>query len=106
MNTIYENTMDCTLMVWEANPRKRNTNNTIKIAANKKVAVKPGDILIGSYSEKRISCYEILKIIDRRKSNLRQKEYLTLTTKWTAKKPKFKDFKIATSETFKELFNI
>lgn len=106
MNNLLQNQVGCDLMIWETDSRLRNTNNEVKFVTPTSQDVKVGDVLIGNYSAESVSCYEITEIVDRRKSALNKKDYLTVRTKWTNKKPNFSNFKLVTNSSFNQLFNI
>lgn len=73
----YFNQKQAHLMIWEENPKKRNTNNIIKFNLSKEFDLNIGDsILIGS--EKMPSGkYEIKEILEVRKSSLTGYNYCT-----------------------------
>ncbi|MCB0446301.1 MAG: hypothetical protein KDD03_02110 [Gelidibacter sp.] len=106
MNNLLQNQVGCDLMIWETDSRKRNTNNEVKFVVPTSQDVKVGDVLVGNYSAKSISCYEITEIKERRKAAQHKRDYLIVKTKWTNKKPNFSNFTLITNSSFNQLFNL
>ena len=80
------NNTSVTLMVWEVNPSKRNVNNIIKFVAQSDKKINVGDKILGSLidSASKRSTYEITKILNRRKANVKGHDYYEVESKWTA----------------------
>ena len=106
MNNLLQNTFSCNLMVWETDPSKRNNNNDVKFIVPSDQDIKKGDLLIGTYTFHDVSNYEITEIINRRPSKLSKKDYVTVKTKWTNKKPDFSKYNLKTNRSFNKLFNL
>jgi hypothetical protein len=106
MNNLLQNQVGIDLMIWESNPKKRNTNNEVKMVAPINQEIKVGDVLVGLYSPEKINCYQITEIVSRKPSSLGGKDYLIVRTKWSAKIPDFTIFKLLTDKRFNNLYNL
>ena len=73
MKNLLLNTVGANLMIWETNPRKRKTNNTIKFVVKNNQGVEEGDLLVGHYSPEAISSYQIIEIKEIRPAVLKKK---------------------------------
>lgn len=104
MNNLLQNQVGCDLMIWESAPKRRNKNNQVKFVVPSHQEVKVGDVIIGNYSVESISCYEITEIKNRREASINKKDYLTVLTRWSNKRPDFKSFNLITNNTFNKLF--
>ena len=76
-----ENTKDCNLMVWETNPKLRNTNNVIKFYVPKSTEVNINDEIFIKGADKN-SIYKITEIIDKRSAYISNMNYITAKTDW------------------------
>lgn len=106
MNNLLLNTVGCDLMIWEVNQKKRNENNEIKFVVPENQHVSVGDVIVCNYSAESISCYEVVEIVERRKSALTGKDYLIVKTRWFGEKPNFSDYNLVTNQTFNRLFDL
>lgn len=80
MNNIFFDKETCHLMLWETNPSKRNSNNTVKFYLRNDFEIKVGDaieasVIPGSY-------YEIQEVVEIRPSKMKNLNYVVVKTKW------------------------
>lgn len=79
------NDRDCNLMIWELNPKKRNTNNTINFVVPNDRPVNVGDTILGREQLDRQSHYKITEILERRPASLKKRDYIVAKSEWSIK---------------------
>lgn len=71
---------ECGMMVWEIDPKLRNTNNVIKFNLKDNLELKINDVISHHLGNNRFSNYRITEIIELKKSSLSGYNYYTAKT--------------------------
>lgn len=83
MKNLFRDRVGCAFMSWEQNVKKRNLNTKTKFLVVASQEVNVGDVLIGSTTDNKSSCYEIMEIVERRPSVNLGRHYVWAKTKWS-----------------------
>lgn len=104
---VFQNLVGVNFMVWETNPVKRNQNNVIKFYRNKKKVIQSGDVLIGEYSETKVSVYTVKEILNEREGAMKNEIYVEAVIEWEMTSPAvFKGIDFSNcSSSFEKLCN-
>ncbi len=83
---VLQNTKDVHFMVWETDPRKRNKNNIIKLNETSREILN-GDIIWTRWNDFGFSTYEVLDVLSRRDSSMKNMQYCEIKTKFKYMSP-------------------
>lgn len=102
---IYQNNQVVWLLIWELNPKKRNTNNEVSFYSEHEIEV--GDIIISNPGDTSVSSYKIVEIIEVRSSKLKGKTHYKCKIEWCVNTvPFFKGKDLTnTGKSFQKLVN-
>lgn len=84
---VFQNTIDVDFLIWETNPMKRKANDIVEMYSG--VELKPGDIMVGQYSESGVSVWKVKKVIQERDCRMPKKKHVTVKVDWSTKATSF-----------------
>ncbi|OXB01725.1 hypothetical protein B0A75_04600 [Flavobacterium oncorhynchi] len=93
------------MLLWELNPKKRNTNNKVTLYSDNEIEA--GDVIISNPADTNVSTYTVTEVLEKRPAKLKGKTHYTVLTSWCFNGlPFFKGLNLeGTSKSFQKQIN-